>query len=93
MSEKAEIKTMNIKIGDLEITVTPKQAKQLHKVLNELFGRKIEPIIPTPIIIHEPYRWHYHAPSYTHEDKTGSRYDLYYSNTGGSGKLDIDCKL
>ena len=56
--KKVEVKGINLAIGDQEIKLTIEQAKKLHGVLDELFGKPITNIpypCPSPYIPIYPY--------------------------------------
>ena len=46
--EKVSIEKVNIKIGKEEIPLTPKQAKELRDLLNDLFGETRKEYVPYP---------------------------------------------
>ena len=55
--KEIKIKKLVIKIGQTEVNVTPEEAKELHKALDEMFGKEI---------VREVYHdWWYRTPIYT----------------------------
>src|SRR6476659_8351518 len=58
MKDKVEVAKIDIKIGDKTISLKPEQAKELKKVLNEMFEESVDKVV------HEHrYWWNY--PWYT----------------------------
>jgi len=61
MSEETKVMAVKIKIGDVTVEMTFKQAKELHEMLADLFGRDvrvIQDILPVPYYpYHSPYHW------------------------------------
>lgn len=58
MQKNNIIKKITIEIGDVEVSVTPEDAKKLHSALGELLGEN-KPIQISPVIIEKhitPYR-------------------------------------
>jgi len=61
-SEKVEIKRIVIRIKDKEIPLTPDEAKELHKVLGDMFGAVTTQWLPITVPYYPPYNpwpWHY----------------------------------
>ena len=67
MSDKVKVEKINIKIGDVEVALSVESAKELQKILNELFGNKEFIYVSNPPTIWiypytapfvtTPYRW------------------------------------
>lgn len=62
---KAKIKKIDFEIGDKKFSLTPAEAKELKKILNEMFGED-KLVYSPPVIVKElvpwvqptyPYRW------------------------------------
>jgi hypothetical protein len=80
MSQKAEIKKIVLELGDQEIELSLEQANKLHSLLEELFGKKTEYVITSPIIIdHQRPYWDYHQPVWTSQSPAATPYDITYS--------------
>lgn len=62
MSDKAEIKKIVLDLGDVEVTITPGQAKKLYQMLDEMYGSKgaVTPIT-YPVILRDD-RWWWERP-------------------------------
>jgi len=59
--DEVKISSVNIKVGDVTVEMTIKQAKELHEMLTDLFGkdiRGIRDISPVPYYpYYSPYHW------------------------------------
>lgn len=74
MSNKAEIKKIVLDLGaDTEIVINLDQAKKLHSVLDEMFGRKTE-YIPAPYPVY-PVIYERNRPYWTFGQETWSSND------------------
>ncbi len=67
MEKEVKIETIKIKMGEVEVSLTPDQAKELKDLLNDLFGN----VTYTPYIPYipytnpyPPYKWIYWEPYY-----------------------------
>jgi hypothetical protein len=58
MENKVEIKTVNIKVGKKELSLTVEECKKLKSLLDELFGKEIVKEV-TEIHHTYPYRWYW----------------------------------
>jgi hypothetical protein len=59
MKDKIEVSKIDIKIGDKTISLRPEQAKELKKILNEMFEESHDKVI------HEHRYWWWNQPYYT----------------------------
>lgn len=65
MSKEATLSKLVLTIGDKVVELTPEQAKELEKILHNLFGEKesntvyIEKILPRPYWEYRPIYWSY----------------------------------
>jgi len=63
MSEEVKVEKINIKVGDIEISLPLKEAKELQKLLNDLFGDKETIYVPVPYVIpSQPIPYPYYVP-------------------------------
>jgi len=53
----SEIKKIVLSVGDKEIELTPDEAKELRKILGDLFGEKETTVIPVPYPVQPYYPW------------------------------------
>ena len=67
MANKAEIKTIILSLGNKDVELTTEQAKQLHGLLDELFGRATVSVpCPYPVYIRgERWWWDYPSPTWS----------------------------
>jgi hypothetical protein len=59
MEEKVEVKQITLKIGEVETVLSPKQANELRKILNDMFAGVEKEIVTIPYPV--PY-----YPTYPH---------------------------
>ena len=80
--EKAEIKKIVLDLGDKEVEISPKQARKLHQLLDEMYGTK-DITIPAPIIIRDKYYpyWEYPTPTWYSKDSSVNIQYMANSNT------------
>ena len=85
MSKKSEIKKIVVEVNGEELVLTLDAAKELHKILDELFDKKTEVIIrDKPTYVYPPYYYTYiqaPQPQWIHWTVT---YDPRYSNVNGT---------
>jgi uncharacterized membrane protein len=60
VSESVEIKKIVIKINDTELSLSPDDARELKKILDELIGTKETVYVPS--YPHYPIYWYYEQP-------------------------------
>jgi len=63
--DEVKISSVNIKVGDVTVEMTIKQAKELHEMLTDLFGKDIRVIRDIPYIPYYPYYSPYHWGNWT----------------------------
>ena len=51
----SEIKKIVLSVGDKEIELTPDEAKELRKILGDLFGEKETTVVPMPYPVYPNY--------------------------------------
>lgn len=77
MKDKIEVRKIDIKIGDKTISLKPEQAKELKKILNEMFEEKV-----VHEHHHEYHRYWWNWPAYT---QPYTPYPQWTITCGGSG--------
>jgi hypothetical protein len=78
MKEKTEVHKIDIRIGDKTISLKPEQAKELKKILNDMFEEKER-------VVHEHHWWYWwHSPTYQYSPY----WNVYCTSSAGqSGSL------
>ena len=72
MSKEAEIKKIVLDLSGKEVSLTTEQAKKLHELLDELFGKETI-YIPGPIVIErDHWWWHPTQPMWTCSNSSGT---------------------
>ena len=78
MKEKVSIEKINIKIGEIEIALSPEAAAELKDLLNDLLGEKEKTVYvpnPYPVYPYRPYRWDYWTVTWGEDNTNSPKWD------------------